>query len=348
MAQTIASTALTEYVANIFHAAGASHTNAKRVAESLVLSNLVGHNSHGVMRVPAYLSSIAKDDVDPAAQPVITSESGAITQVDAQHGFGQVAASFAMQVTIEKAQTHGLAATTLLNSGHVGRLGEWPMMAVEKQMIGLAFCNGSSPGGLVTPYGGVERKLGTNPIAAAVPVAGRSPILLDFATSVVAEGKVRLARIAGGTVPEGWIINEDGQPSTNPGDLYDGGMLLPAGAHKGYSLAVLVEILGGILTGMGAPAIPDYTQFRNGVLFIVFNIERFRPLADFLTDTKILSEQIKDSASAPGFDEVLLPGELEQIAIRSQKDGISLDEATWRQLTDAAQEFGVTVPSDWR
>ena len=193
---------LTHLISQIFYAAGASDADAHQVADSLVASNLAGHDSHGVIRVPQYLAGITQGNIQPTAQPVIAHELGAITKVDAQHSFGQIAARFSMEITIAKAQEHGLAATTLLNANHIGRVGEWVLLAAEQNLIGLAFCNGGSPGGLVAPHGGVGRLLGTNPVAMAVPAANRPPLLLDYATSVVAEGKVRVARNAEKILPE--------------------------------------------------------------------------------------------------------------------------------------------------
>jgi uncharacterized oxidoreductase len=341
----IKSTVLTDFVQQIFQAAGATEAGARLVAGSLVKSNLVGHDSHGVVRVRQYLDNIAKKELDPAAEPVVARETGTVTMVDAQYGFGQIAAHFAINKTVDKAKAHGLAATGLFNCNHVGRLGEWVQMAADQDLIGLAFCNGGRPGGLVAPFGGAGRLLGTNPMAAAVPVSGREPFVMDFATSAVAEGKVRIARNKGQAIPEGWILDADGNPSTNPEDLYEGGMLLPTAGHKGYGLALLIEFLGGILTGEGGPWLPGYTTIRNGVIFLALSIQAFRPPEDFLADAAILCEKVKVTLPAPGFDEVLLPGEPEQRAAkRRQAEGIAIDETTWSQITEAAATFGVAVP----
>jgi LDH2 family malate/lactate/ureidoglycolate dehydrogenase len=338
-------TILSEFVQQIFQAAGATEAGARLVAGSLVKSNLVGHDSHGIVRVRQYLDNIAKKELDPAAEPIIVQETAAITQVDACYGFGQVAAHFAMNKTIEKAQSLSLAATGLLNCNHVGRLGEWVQMAADQGLIGLAFCNGGRPGGLVAPHGGAGRLLGTNPLAAAVPVAGREPFVMDFATSAVAEGKVRVAKNKGLSIPEGWILDAQGRSSTNPDDLYNGGMLLPTAGHKGYGLALLIEFLGGVLTGQGGPWRPDCTTVRNGVIFIVLAAQAFRPIEDFLADGAILYEKVKATPAAPGFDEVMLPGEPEQrTAQRRQREGIRIDETTWGQLKEAATGLGVAMP----
>jgi uncharacterized oxidoreductase len=335
---------LIQLISQIFQAAGAGAADAQQVAISLVGSNLAGHDSHGVIRVPQYLAAISQGTLQPAARPDVAHEMGAITKVDARHSFGQVAARFAMQISIAKAQQHGLAATTLINCNHIGRVGEWVLLAAEQNLIGLAFCNGGTPGGLVAPYGGAGRLLGTNPVAVAVPVAGRPPLLLDYATSIVAEGKVRVARNAAKLLPEGWILDGNGRASTNPHDLYDGGMLLPAATYKGYCLSLIVELLGGILTGQGTPIFPGYI-FKNGVLFLVLNIEAFRPLDDFLQDAATLCTRTKAIKPAEGFAEVLLPGELEwKTAEFRRQEGIPLDETTWSQLIEAAHAYNLPAP----
>jgi LDH2 family malate/lactate/ureidoglycolate dehydrogenase len=336
---------LSDFAGHILGAAGASPAGAELVARSLVGSNLVGHDSHGVVRIRQYLDTIEAGELKPTAEPVIARETATITMVDARHGFGQIAACFAMEKTMGKAQVQGLAATGLFNCNHIGRLGEWVQLAADQGMIGLAFCNGGRPGGLVTPYGGSGRALGTNPIAAAVPIADHPPVVIDFSTSVVAEGKVRVARNKGQAVPAGWIQDAAGRPSTNPDDLYAGGTLLPMAGHKGFGLSLLVELLGGMLTGQSCPGLPGYTVLKNGVLFIVLAIEPFRSPEDFLNDSSALCELVKSVTPAPGFDEVLLPGEPEQrTARRRQAEGIPIDETTWVQLTSAATEFGVAVP----
>lgn len=337
--------ALTGFVRRIFKAAGASDDIARLVSRSLVASNLAGHDSHGVVRVGQYLDSIAAGELDPRATPAVVRETEVMALLDARRGFGQVAARRAMLIAVDKAKAQGLAATTLFNCGHIGRVGEWVQMAADQNLIGLGFCNGGHAGGYVAPYGGAARRLGTNPLAAAIPLQGREPVVLDFATSVRAEGKVRIARNQGRPVPGGWIVNAEGRPTTDPNDLYAGGMLLPAGEYKGYGLSLLVEFLGGVLTGDGCPALPGYRK-GNGVLFLALAIDAFRPLDDFLAEGAALAEAVKATPPAPGFDEVLLPGEPETRAARQRRaTGIEIDGATWGQLTGAATALGVAIPA---
>lgn len=194
-----------------------------------------------------------------------------------------------------------------------------------------------------TPWSGTRPVFGTNPLAAALPLEGQSPIVLDFSTSAVASGKIRVVRDQGGEVPEGWILDRDGRPSGRPQDYYDGVMLLPAAGHKGYALSLLVEVLGGLLTGAGAPILPDRRyKVGNGVLFIVLNVEAFRPFGDFAADIRALTKTIKATPPAAGMDEVFLPGEPEwQTRMRRLDEGISVPEATWQAIVDAARSVGI-------
>lgn len=334
---------LIDLIQRIFAAAGAPDDIAKLVATSLVGSDLAGHDSHGSVRVRQYLDAIRRGDLKPAARPAIVHDQGAVVTVDAQRGFGQVAAHFTITEGIRRAKEHGIAAAGLIHSGHVGRLGEWVELAAAQDAVALAFCNGGGPAGAVTPFGGAERVLGTNPIAAALPVGNAKPIILDFATSAVAEGKVRVARNRGKSIPEGWILNKDGLPTTNPADLYDGGMLLPAATHKGYALGLLVDFMAGLLTGGGTNILPGYIP-GNGVLFIVLDIAAFRPFADYQQESQAVAQRIKNAKPAPGFDAVLLPGEPEQrMAAERSANGIQIDDATWQLLTEDAAALNVAV-----
>ena len=337
---------LADFVKQIFEAVGTPPAAAELVANSLVLSNLLGHDSHGVVRVMQYLDGIKAGEYKPAAEPTISREKGGVALVDAGFGFGQVAAHFAMTTAIAKARQYGLASVGLEHCNHVGRLGEWMEMAAAEHMIGLAFCNGAGPGGrrLVAPFGGGSPILGTNPFAAAIPVAGGSPVVLDFATSVVAEGKVRVARNSGNALPEGCILNAAGEPSINPQDLYEGGALLPMAGHKGYGLSILMEFIGGILTGRAAPGSGDVIP-GNGVLFVVLEVAAFRPFELFLDEAADFATHVQSTPPAAGFERVLLPGQPEQqTAERRRTEGIPIDETTWGLLADTAAGLGISVP----
>src|SRR4029079_9050979 len=179
------SSTLIDFIQRIFSAAGAPQDIAQLVATSLVGSDLVGHDSHGSVRVRQYLDAMRRGDLVPDARPAIVHDNDSVVTVDAQRGFGQVAAHYTIIQGIRRSKVHGIAAAGLIHSGHVGRLGEWVELASAQETLALAFCNGGGPSGAVAPFGGAERVLRTNPIAAALPVGGESPVLLDFATSAV-------------------------------------------------------------------------------------------------------------------------------------------------------------------
>ena len=342
--QTIRSQTLATYIQAIFQAAGTPVEHAQHVANSLVSANLAGHDSHGVIRTVQYLANIKEGLLDPVTKPKRARETGVVTMLDGQRSFGQVGAHEAMRITIEKAKTYGTATTGLYNSAHVGRLGEWVAMATDEGMIGLGYCNGGTRGGLVAPHGGRARRLGTNPLACAIPRASAAPIVIDFATSVVAEGKIRVARNSGKQLPPGHILDAVGKPSIDPHDFYADGMLLPAAEHKGYCLGLMMDFLGGILTTGGCAVLPHF-QWGNGVLFTVLNIDAFRPLDDFLADGEFVAAEMMNTPPRPGVERVLLPGEPEQqMTAERLANGIPIDDNTWQQLVEAGDDLQVSAP----
>jgi LDH2 family malate/lactate/ureidoglycolate dehydrogenase len=333
---------LSQQVSQLFVAAGTPEDIAQRVAESLVLSDMMGHASHGVIRVSIYLDRIKQGSLVPDARPLLVRETAVTGLVDGQNGLGQLTAHYGATLACEKAEAEGLAAVGLFNCQHVGRLGEWVGLAATRGLIGLAFCSSGPPGGLVTPFGGAGRVFGTNPIAAAIPAADRPAIVIDFATSVSAEGKLKIARNLGQPVPEGTILNRDGQSSTNPEDFYEGGVMLPFGGHKGSALALLVDVLGGIIIGAGCASLEE-SNLVNGVLFLMLNPGVFQTHEAIERDLGELLGTIKATPPAAGFEEVLLPGEPEQRKLAQQRQGgVRVDETTWENLQTAAQELGVS------
>lgn len=336
--------ALIEFVRAIFMATEVRQPIAQRVAESLVESNLQGHDSHGVVRVPLYLQQIEDGTLHPNADPEPIEDSQGVTIMNAQRGFGQWSAYVTMQKTIEKAKSLGLAAGGMMNSGHVGRLGEWVTMATVEDCVGLAFCNLGGRTGIVAPFGGTKRLLGTNPLAAGIPMDGGPPIVVDFATSVVAEGKVKIAFNKGMELPPGSILDKEGKPSISPSDLYQGGVMLPAAGHKGYGLGMLCDLLAGVLTGSGAPQLAE-GQMSNGVLFLVLKIESFRALSLFWGDIQEYVDAIHANPPAAGFESVMVPGEPEQRTSATRRNqGVPVDDVTWGNLAKAAEELEVEIP----
>ena len=332
-------------VSSIFQAAGVAGAVSDVIADSLVDANLEGHDSHGVVRVVEYLDKISGGEINPLAEPEIVSETPTTMRVDGNQGFGQLVAAWTMERLINKADAHKLAMGGIFHCGHVGRAGTYPTMAAIRGMVSPVFVSGGGSKPRVTPFGGRRPVFGTNPIAAAVPVADGAPIVLDFSTSVVASGKIRHILDKGEKLPSGWILDQDGNPSRRAQDYYDGGMLLPAAAHKGYALGLLVEVLGGLLTGAGSLALPDSGyEVGNGMFIIVFNVNAFRAPETLATQVKELCNVIKATPALEEDGQVLLPGEPEhQIRKERSAEGIPVPVKTWSAIEAAAKKLGVDM-----
>jgi uncharacterized oxidoreductase len=334
---------LNDFGARIFVGAGVPDEIARRVVNNLVRADTYGVHSHGVVRLADYVKAVKSGKVQPAAEPTIIKESPLIVLLDAHWGFGQVAAERAMQLAMDKAKAYGVGIACVRNSNHVGAIGEYTEAAANAGLIGLAIVNGI--GRLVTPHGGRARMLSTNPIAFSVPVPGGRPLLMDFATSSVAEGKIKVARNKGAKVPSGWILDKEGASTDEPLDFYDGGFLLPMGGfmggHKGYGLSIMVEILGGLLSGTGAAMLD--TAPANGCFFMAISPDAFRPASEFVADVRRLVDALNETRPLEGVERVLVPGDPEQAAeARHRRDGIHLDDVTWQTILDAGQSVGVT------
>ena len=336
----------------LFEASGCTADDARAVVDHLVESNLFGHDSHGAIRYYEYTRAMREGRFQPRATPEIVRDYPSTAVVDAGGALGQVGATFAMNLAIEKARQNGLATVTLRNTSHVGRAGAYPLMAArQKNMIGLAFVNAGRLGYQIAPFGGLEGRISTNPIAFSAPRPDTDPILVDMTTSVVAEGKIRVAINQGVEVPEGWLIDAQGNPTTDPNDFRaePPGAILPMGgvvAHKGYSLGLVVELLGGALSGEGC-ADGSRTMHSNGVLFTVYNIEHFTELSTYYEEVEALLEHVKSSRLAPGFSEILAPGEPEfRNAQRKERDGIEIDETTWEYICQEGHILGLD-PGSW-
>lgn len=293
----------------LFMAAGAPQAIADDVTQILVNSNLAGHDSHGVLRVPAYLEQISDGRIDPRAEPTLVKESPTTLLLDGQKGFGHYTAAKGIERAIAKAQQANVCCVNFTQINHIGRLGEYAEAAARGGCLGIITvgAGGAKLNGRTAPFGGGLGVLGTNPIAVGVPTGDDVPFVLDFATSVVAEGKLQVARSKGVTVPPGCIVDKDGQPTVNPQDFYEGGRLLTFGGHKGYALSLFVCLLGGLSGQFDASGL-----VMGGAAMIVLNIAAFTPLADYQQNVRAFLDGIKSIPTAPGFDEVLAPGDFEQ------------------------------------
>jgi LDH2 family malate/lactate/ureidoglycolate dehydrogenase len=331
--------------AAIFRAAGAGDDEAETVADSLVDAELCGHESHGLIRVAEYLRHIEAGLVVPGAETEVVHDGGATLVVDGHWGFGQVVMGRATDWLIERTRRHGVAAVAVRHCAHVGRAGVYPELAAAQGLVAFAFVNGGGTEPRVAPFGGRQAVFGTNPIAAAVPLPGSAPMVMDFSTATVASGKIRLLRDRGESLPEGWILDRDGQPSTDPADYYDGGTLRPMAEHKGYALCLLVELLAGCLTGAGSVAVPDSGyRLGNGVYLQAVDVAAFMEPDRFAALAGSLADVVQASPAAAGHEGVLLPGDPERdTAQRQQIEGCDVAESTWARMTAAAQELGVTL-----
>jgi LDH2 family malate/lactate/ureidoglycolate dehydrogenase len=337
--------ALQLLIAATLEAAGAPADHAGIVAASLVDAELEGHASHGAIRVVEYLGAIERGRIVPGARPRVARESATTLLVDGGNGFGQVAAGFATERVVEKALAHDIAIAGVHHCGHVGTVGAYVAAAARSGLVAMAFVNGGGTTPRVAPFGGGRPVFGTNPIAAALPRgAGAAPIVTDFSTAVVASGKIRVQRDRGEPLPDGWILDHDGRPSTDPADYYDGGMLLPAAGHKGYGLALLAEVLGGLLTTAGSVVTAGAGSTGNGTCIVAINPGAFVEPDVFAASVREMGDAIKRTPPAAGVAEVLLPGEPEQRArVQGEASGLEIATATWHDLEAAARKLGVEV-----
>jgi uncharacterized oxidoreductase len=304
-----------------------------------------------VIRVPQYVEAIEAGKIAPDATLSTVSETESTAVLDGHHGFGQVMARGAMDIALDKAEGSGVAAVTLVNCSHTGRLGSYTTRAAARNMVGIMMVNAGGHGQWVAPYGGTAGRLATNPLSIAVPVGDGDPIMLDIATSVAPEGKVRTAHTAGNALPQGWLIDHRGAPSTHPADLYGPprGALLPFGGHKGFGLAMIIDALAGGLSGAGCCVDPDAPDAgdTDGVFMLAINVAVFRAAPDFERQVRRMIAHVKTSPPAPGFDAVLTPGELEARSRQSQcEQGVMIDEATWQAIRPTLERIGVDLEPD--
>jgi len=336
----------------LLKAAGASDEEAEIVTRFLVNANLAGVDSHGVVpNLVIYVQGIRSGTIKTRAKIEVRAESPSTALIDGNWGFGQMACSKAMEVAIDKAGRTGVGAVGVFNCNHIGRLAEYTQMAVANDMIGFITAN-CEP--YVAPYGGRTPVLGTNPLSYAIPSGHERAVVVDYATSAAAEGKVRAALLRGDQLPPGWIVDSRGYPSTNPADLYEpplpperiklAGALLPFGGYKGYGLGLVVDLLAGVLTGAGSSQDMTSGWLTNGVFMMALKIDSFVPLRDFKDQVDRLVKSIKDSPKAEGFEEILIPGEPEtNERERRLREGIPISEKAWQPLVQACKEYGLDV-----
>jgi uncharacterized oxidoreductase len=340
-------------LAEIFEHAGCDREEAERIGFRLVGANLTGHDSHGVIRTSRYVDWLERGIFKAGQSIKVVFENDALAIVDGVYGFGQTVAEQACRLGIDKARKQGAAIIALKNAGHVGRVGDWAEMAVAEGLVSIHFVNARASV-LVAPFGGSNPRISTAPFCAGVPNGEEDPFILDFATSVVAEGKVLVAAKGGKPLPEGALIDGDGNLSTDPVALYgtagpdaptfdrDGtGAIRAMGEHKGSGLALLCELLGGSLTGNAATGRDDQ-QFANGMLSIYLSPEVFDQDGGFAADVKRYIDYVKEARRADPDKAVLTPGDPER-NMRAERlaNGIPLPEETWKSIAGTAAKVGI-------
>lgn len=343
--KTIFAHSLRTFVKSIFVGCGSPAVEAATVADDLVESNLLGYDSHGVIRCETYVDFALTGRVKPGAPFQIVKESPVTAIVDCGLNFGQVSATAIVDLACRKAEQSGMAYVVSKNCCHVGRLGSYVQKVAERGMLGIATCNNRKIGHIVAPWGGREGRLGTNPLAYAAPTKAW-PVVLDMSTCMIPEGKVYLARTEGKSVPSGCVRDAAGNATTDPNVFYGPpqGTILPFGSeygYKGYGLSMLVEIMGGIMAGEDATA--DQPGF-NGFSLMAISPDAFCGIESFASLVDRLCAYQMSSAPAPGFSEVVVPG-LYDFRKREQRlaEGIPIDDKTWNAVAAAANRVGVTA-----
>jgi len=351
MPQTLQASYLRSQCAAILQAAGSTPAEARQVADNLVLANLSGHDSHGVGMLPRYVDAVAEGGLTPNASVKVNVDIGTMLALDGQHGYGQIVGVQAMELGIARARQHGSCIMTLSAAHHLGRIGHFAEMATAQGLVSMHFVNVLSRP-VVAAWGGGDGRFGTNPCCIGIPLVGSPPFLLDFATSRVAQGKMRVAYNKGERVPDGYLIDEAGAPTNDPGVVVvpqgNGlfGALMTFGEHKGYGMAVACELLGGALTGSGTwhrPADAARTVL-NGMLTVLIDPAKLGTQATFEQEARDFVGWLRQSPAGAGFDAVQIAGEPERKA-RAEREqaGIWLDDATWGEIVATGAKVGVQV-----
>ena len=342
---TVDAAKLTALARAIYEAAGAPPGHATIVADHQVGANLVGHDSHGVILLPTYVDRIDRGHIMPTARPETISETATTIAVNGRWGFGPVISEWTMERCIAKARESRVAVATVREQSHVGRLADYPLMAARAGVIGIIMCDSGQSPKSVAPFGGREARLGTNPLCVAFPTDLPGPVFIDMATSAVAAGKLGVARARNEPIPEGWVLDKEGRPTTDANDFYDGGVMLPLGGpegHKGYGLSFVVETLAALLPGLGF-GIDPHGRHNDGSFMLAIDPGAFMPLVDFKGQVEAFVAYLKDTPTQVGVDEVLYPGEKEyRTEQQRRRDGIAIEDGTWTKLAQVAERFGAT------
>jgi len=331
----------------IVRAVGTPADSAEAVSKHLVAAHLAGHDSHGIQHLPRYIQEVKAGEIVPGAEPEIVSETPCTALVRGRWGWGMVTANFATRLAVQKAQSSKIALVSAVEANHIGRAGDYAEQAASEGIVLMIVSGGqgwAKPA--AAPYGGSKAVLAPNPIAMGFPMAEGSPLLVDFATTAIAGGKVALAKAKGEKAPPGCIIDRFGNPSNDPDDYYNGGALLPFGGHKGFGIMVATEILGRVLSGADDYSDPKRNvYFRHaGVTIIAVDSAAFAPRQQFAQRTEELAGRLRAVPPAPGFVQVMAPGDYERRARETNpRREIRLPESTWEELLATALSLEVAM-----
>lgn len=334
---------LLDFATAVYVRTGMPEADARLAADTLVQADLWGHQSHGVMRLSWYVARLKAGVCDPAAKPELAVDAGAIAVLDGKDGMGQVLTAHAMKEAIRRAKAHGIGAVALRNSNHFGTAMYFTLMAARAGCVGFLSTNASPA---MAPWGGRQKAVGTNPWSWAAPAGSHFPMVLDIANTGVARGKIYLARQKGMPIPQGWAINAAGAPTTDPAEAIEG-IVLPMAGHKGYAIAVMMDMLSGVLTGsafgVGVSG-PYQTKHRSGAgqFMIALDIGALQPLAEFGARMDSYIAELKSVPLAQGSEEIVYPGEIEaRNEVRNRAEGLLLPEDTLADLRRLALEMGI-------
>lgn len=339
---------LEAFACTVLDRIGLPLTASSVVAEQLVEADLAGCYSHGVALLPWYEELVTSGDMDPAAETEVLWESGAMVGLDGHNGVGQVCAALASELAIGRAQEHGISCVLGRNAGHLGRLGHFTTRIARAGCASVLTINYQGGMQTIAPYGALDARLSNDPISIGAP-SRDAPVVADMALSAAARVKIDAAGERCRPIPEGWVMDGDGKPSTDPGALERGGTMLPLGGlvagHKGYGLVVLIDILTGLLSGGGACNGPPTEQFSNAFCLIAIDVARATSRGDFEAEVEAFRAYVKSARRRPGGQDILFPGELETSAAeRQEREGISLDRHIWGELGALARRLETPLP----
>ncbi len=343
----IQSDKLRDLIGTMCEAAGSTAEEASAVAGNLVEANLMGHDSHGVGLAARYIRHALDGRLTVGGRASVVSDNGAFLLLDGNMGYGQTVGAEAMELGLAKAREHGVAVVGLRNVHHLGRIGAWGEICARAGFISIHYVNADGHEPMVAPHGGYDARYSTNPYCTALPETPDNPmIVLDMATSRIAQCKVRVAYYKGTELPEGTALDAEGRPTRDPGVMFaePPGAMLSFGEHKGYGLALICEVLAGALTGGGTarPENQGGDTIRNHMLTIILDPSGFRDDIPFHAEIDQLQKWVKSSRARPGVEAVLVPGDPERISTETRlRDGVEIDDNTWNEIVECGLGLGM-------